>query len=925
MRTERSRLLATAALAWSLAACAPVAPPAPPADTPAPALELEYSGCDAIFAVAEPDSHPTCVLRAQRKLDLWVSRDRGARLEVRVPPQGGQRNTGERMLETEQGEAMGGGLLFRLTDLGAGELDVRAFRDGAESRRRLTLEEPLPGDDGVALHRTFKEQGWAAARDLLETRAADLEPFAAGLLVSVAVRRVLEVDLAEARALAERAVDLHRAADNSLYLINDLALLHFLLLESDELEAARDVLFRQMPEPAGGDGESAFWLAFYRGQWAVNNGDARNALRELEAAARHAGRLGWTLMGNQAHQLLARQLRRLGRGEEATHLFARLVAEIDQIESECDKAKLLNNAAWDRLLALEARWPAANPLPELEQALVHLEACRRDFGEEVNLRLNLALAHYHAGDAENARLQLGLAQAGTEQPERRLLAWSHDLEGRLNLLEGRPRAALDAYAALAALAAAGDWPEVAWRAAVGRASALEVLGEIDAALEELARAEVFLDQESLRAPLDAGRETSVAAREWATRHLLDLLLRRGREEDALRVARRARGRYFRGLATGARRQDLSAGEETRWITVLGRYQRQRAELETAVAGDWAVPGRQRPALAAERGEQRQELGRLLDEALSVLDAGEPAGSEEPPPPRPGELLLAYHPAPEGWFLFAAGVGELEVHRLPPVDPAESSAAELATRWLEPLAERIHRAERLRLLPYGPLRAVDFHALPFAGAVLADAKPVVYGLDLPPVAAAAGRRALVIADPTGSLPAAPREAALVEEALTGRGDRAFQVLPGDASSLRDLLPRIDLLHFAGHADFTGHGLDSGLTLDRDGALRLTAGDILTLPAAPAAVVLSACESARSGAGDAPVTLGIAHAFLLAGSRTVIGATRPVDDGTTAALVRHLYALWDGTPASAAAALAGAQRALRRQDPNADWQAFRVLER
>ncbi len=910
MRTDAERLAATAALAWSLVACAP----AP--DAPAPPLELEYRGCDAILVPAtEPDSHPTCVLKDHRSLDLWVSSDRGARLEVRA---------GERMLEATQGAPIDGGFFFELTELGAGELVVRALRDGSESRRRVRLEEPLPNDDDAALRQTFEEQGWVATRGLLEARVAELEPFAAGLLVSLAARHALMVDRDEAQALAERAVELHRAADNLLDLIDDLTYVHYLLVAGDDLEAARDVLFDQVPEPASGDGESAFWLAFYRGQWALNNADSRNALRELEAAARHAARLGWTRMRNQAHQLLARQLRRLGRDQEATELFARLVAEIDHLTSECDQATLLNNAAWDRLLALEAKRPAANPLPELERALVHLEACRRDIGEEVNMRLNLALAHYHAGDVENARRQLGLAQTHSGAPERRLLAWSYDIEGRLAILEGRPRAALEAYAALAAQAAAGDRPEVAWRAAVGRARALEAIGEIDAALEQLARAEVFLDQESLRAPLDAGRETSVTAREWATRHYLDLLLRHGRKEDALRVARRARGRYFRTLASGARRQDLSATEEMRWIKALGPYRRLRSELEAAVAGDWAVPGTQRPALAAERDEQRRELGRLLDEALVLLGTAEPAGTGEPPPVPPGELLLVYHPAPEGWFVFAAGAGTLEVHRSPPVDPSGTPAAELAKQLIAPFAERIRHAERLRLLPYGPLRAIDFHALPFAGEVLAAARPVVYGLDLPPVAAAAGHRALVITDPSGSLAEAPREAAFVEQTLR-KADR-FQIIAGDdGGNMRDLLPQVALLHFAGHADFTGRALDSGLNLDRDGAVRLTAGDVLTLPAAPAAVVLSACESARSGAGDAPVTLGIAHAFLLAGSRTVIGATRPVDDRTTAALVRHLYELWDGTPESAAAALAGAQLALRRQDPDADWQAFRVLER
>ena len=43
------------------------------------------------------------------------------------------------------------------------------------------------------------------------------------------------------------------------------------------------------------------------------------------------------------------------------------------------------------------------------------------------------------------------------------------------------------------------------------------------------------------------------------------------------------------------------------------------------------------------------------------------------------------------------------------------------------------------------------------------------------------------------------------------------------------------------------------------------------------------------------------------------------------MRRFYASWDTAPESAAATLAAAQLSLRREDPEADWASFRILER
>ena len=82
-----------------------------------------------------------------------------------------------------------------------------------------------------------------------------------------------------------------------------------------------------------------------------------------------------------------------------------------------------------------------------------------------------------------------------------------------------------------------------------------------------------------------------------------------------------------------------------------------------------------------------------------------------------------------------------------------------------------------------------------------------------------------------------------------------------------------------------------------------------------VVLSACEAGAgrlSSAGEAPDLLS--WAFLASGARAVIAPSRWVEDSVTASFMEHFYArLIEGE--TAAAALAGAQRTLLEDGPDA----------
>src|SRR6185312_5109331 len=116
--------------------------------------------------------------------------------------------------------------------------------------------------------------------------------------------------------------------------------------------------------------------------------------------------------------------------------------------------------------------------------------------------------------------------------------------------------------------------------------------------------------------------------------------------------------------------------------------------------------------------------------------------------------------------------------------------------------------------------------------------VEYALGLdgePPPAAPQARRALVIADPSGDLPAARAEATAVVSALarSGWGVDDLRGVAADGEAVRRALAstQTDLVHYAGHASFGGaDGADSALSLARGS--RLTPADVLALPRVPA---------------------------------------------------------------------------------------------
>lgn len=204
---------------------------------------------------------------------------------------------------------------------------------------------------------------------------------------------------------------------------------------------------------------------------------------------------------------------------------------------------------------------------------------------------------------------------------------------------------------------------------------------------------------------------------------------------------------------------------------------------------------------------------------------------------------------------------------------------------------------IRVLGLGPDEETvrdDFEA--------AARRPISWSLDIYHASSAEGVGRLVVADPTGDLQSAREEAATVREPTD-------LVLVGSQATVRDVveaLQRVDEAHFAVHGRHDAFNPSASHLVLSDGVLR--ASDVLALERVPRRVFLSGCETGRSRNA-----LGLAQAFIAAGSEWVVASDRPVSDADTRALVTA----WTASIGAPSERLAKAKQKLLMQNPNADF--------
>jgi len=890
-----------------------------------PVPEVEYDGCWSVYLPG-----PVCALKPERKLSLWVKNNSDLKVEIRI---------GDRLEHVDSQEVDGGHRIVLSPTLGDSPLTVRLCQTDGTCGPYWSLALTRP-EVPEWFNRINKLQAGGKSHDAqqqLEQLRQTAPSKEQGLILrSLAYLAGQEGNLEKEAEFLELGIAADRAVSNVKGEAEKVTWLVRLDLNQAHYSEARQRL-ENLRLPSTAPAISKYQVAYYQGLMGKKMGYYRSALEQLRGAANLAEHVGLRPDSRwKAEQLLAGVLQEIGRSQEASDLFARLhTHSYPDPDQPCDLGELLTSEGWARLLAREAGEKTEDPIPILEEAESEYEKHQCKPEDRLNAYLNLALAHQQAGRKSEAAHALEKARTLASNATPRLRLWWLDLEARV-VIEREPARALQLYDQLAGEAERDLSLEGRFRAEVGRAHARLALGKRAAALTDLAKADHLIDEQSKHVPMQEGRDTLIGQRETATRQYLELLLEEGQLPRAFELVRRGRSRLLYQLAIRDRLSLLKPEEQKKWEQAQVSYRRLRDSINQESAAQWQLPLDQLDRAKARHNAQLQQAQQDLDRAVAGLgDPGERRESSFSPPEK-GEVILAFHPLPKGWWAgFAADERKVEVSRFkmvaqPPTDPQV-----LARLLLAPFREAIERANRVRVLSYGGLRNVDFHALPFGGEPLLAHHLVVYSLDLPirpssPSPAPSGRSvALLVSNPQsdqGYLPAAQQEAKAVAEAIGkwGRGWSLKRLDGRDASSnaVSAVLPGVDLFHFAGHGNFAGFaGWDSALPLaDRS---RLTLGDILTLGRVPRWVVLSACDAGRSSEQAPGEGIGLANAFLLAGAQAVIASTRTVEDQSARDLLSELYRGWQpGT--GLAGQLQRAELACRQQHPKADCASFRLFE-
>lgn len=251
---------------------------------------------------------------------------------------------------------------------------------------------------------------------------------------------------------------------------------------------------------------------------------------------------------------------------------------------------------------------------------------------------------------------------------------------------------------------------------------------------------------------------------------------------------------------------------------------------------------------------------------------------------------------------------------------KSQAERLFQTLIQPGREVVEAADRIIIIPDGPLLDLPFAALldPQSGMYLGQWKPLVFNPSVGVVAGLAGLRAshprgrhrlVAFGDPLvlsgenlhnrsglGRLPGSRIE---VENIARIFGDDARIFLGGDVteSVVRGVTPGATFVHFALHALVDKRApLESALLLSAGDSVGEGGGDDGVLKAFEImneididaeVVTLSACSTAGGREVPGEGIVGLARAFQFAGARSVVVTQWPVSDQSTASVMSHFY--------------------------------------
>ncbi|MEM9460394.1 MAG: CHAT domain-containing protein [Myxococcota bacterium] len=649
-------------------------------------------------------------------------------------------------------------------------------------------------------------------------------------------------------------------------------------------------------------------LATYRGLVHWKQGRFHDAATSLRQGVAFATKLHDDELIRDAVPIYAAALIELGYTDAAAYWtrWVLSVARDAPDRFDClDMAKLLSTVGHvHRVLAGQRGRAPIDPRVPLREGLGRVEPggpCP-DPPSVPALRLSLAELALDRGDPSAALATLAPVR-WDDVPSADQRFRLHDAELRARLAAGHSEVNLeDSLDQLRQAVDRAGSAQGRWRLALREGDVRARQARWEQALEAYAAAEREAQGLAELAAVGVGRQTAVTLHASSTERLVRLLNDRGRPADALCAAREAAARRIQAVGKGRR-----PGTHRGLDRAIDQYERASRRLDDARLHRRVRPREDQAALGQAVAQAEQQLAEVANEILRAQSTWRPS-CDDLVPRASNELLLGLYPTPTGWLVFAQDNAGTQMRELSGGPDHALDDPALGEELLAPLDERLERANTVRILASKQAQDVDVHLLKWRGRPLIEHdKAVVYGAELPRVAAVTRRArssddpddpddpddapkvALLLADPTETLPLAPAEVQMAELWLTLQGWTTSVPTPATATPARIIaqLERASLFYFAGHGEHDEGAAPvrpwppyAGGTRAWPARLRLLpptvleAQQIAMLPSAPRHVVLVGCETGvtrETGGG-----MSLALAFLIAGAEQVVATPAKVSD-------------------------------------------------
>lgn len=653
----------------------------------------------------------------------------------------------------------------------------------------------------------------------------------------------------------------------------------------------------------------------------------REATVGFERAADSAWRLADDSTAAFALDMLTVTLVEQGRAAEALEMLhdPRSTA-LTRAGGAIDRAGLLNNRAWIGLLVVSAGEASRAELDGIDRSLREASSLAGEAPERIEIRINQAWLGLLRDDLDAAADAIAQVPPTAGNPAAELIRADTALRrGRLD--EAAP--AFDRAARLAAEQSAGLPTDETWRAAYGRGRVAAARGDAAAALGHFRAALDGLDAVAAQAGVWHARARFYADRRPLVDDTARLLVSGGDLAGAFAVIDRTNARALRALEARTRLDRLPPAVRAEWEALQSRFAAARQAWDDARDDGELLDGAEAAAWQAAQAERRREMVAAFEAAEALLTREAPVRTAA----SDAEAIAAALPPKTALVAFGR-LGRtvhafwLEAERPIAHAVVEAAAdagdddAQAAAALIAPFAARLAGLDHLYVVPGDVSAARALAIAPMPGAPEAPVGTRLSLSDLPYAGALVRpRRAvsgpvLVVADPTVDLPHAHAEGRRVAEALPDA--RLLARGAATREAVREAMSRVRAMHYAGHGVARADSpWQAHLALA--GGTTLTVADILTADVPAGTVVLSGCRTGVRGALSDREALGLADAFVAAGSRAVLATRRDIPDEAAARFIARFHA--EGGLDRPGPALRAATAAFfRLGDPI--WSAFRL---